>query len=209
MGEENGNWSKLDWLKTNQLSDARTGSLPASDESAHEPAAELRLPYRPKPGGTIVCLLLAGAMAWGMWEFAATNDRGLVVEGIFHVSPANATRIYQALAALVGVGVVLGVIFGVPRSFMRREIVLDYASITVPSNGLKLKQHRIEFAQITGMRLTKLHGQRFLKLIHSGGSRTINVNWLAGDGDLDAIRNCIRDFARDWERAGEERSRSL
>jgi hypothetical protein len=179
-------WERLDWLQ----GDPAAPRPPLSSERIQyrppPPAARTEIDYRPPIGRIVLGVVLSCVGGLFMAHEARTNDRGMIINGLIELSPHGATVLkWVVSAALFALGA--GLLLLVPRGLIRRQIVLDADSITIPSHGLSRRQHRIEREDIRGVQVTQYYKMRYLRIRHHGGVRAINSTWLPHEEDLDTI----------------------
>jgi hypothetical protein len=100
----------------------------------------------------------------------ATNDRGLILNGLLEFGAAGATAFYCTLGVL-SLMFVLSAVLGVAHGLIRRPVLIvadDY--ITVPGTFLRRRENRIVLSQITAASIQKIYGQQLLT-VWSGASK--------------------------------------
>jgi hypothetical protein len=90
---------------------------------------ELRRPYGQL---ALASLLFAGCAAF-LWHRAATNDRGLIINGLIELGPGSADIFYAVLTALSLGFVILGALslLGI-KQLRHYRLVVDDESISLP-----------------------------------------------------------------------------
>ena len=81
----------------------------------------LEYPYKARPGPMLVAMAFFGACAAEMAHAAVTNDRGLILDGIFSFSVRGATVFYWCVAA-VSMVIVLVAIMALAMDFTPRFV---------------------------------------------------------------------------------------
>ena len=84
-------WAKLDWLK----GDGAPPPLQSTARTQPERPKRVTLEYKPPPGKLGVVIVVCVAAALFMQDVAATNDRGLVINGLIHLGTRSATIFYR------------------------------------------------------------------------------------------------------------------
>lgn len=152
--------------------------------------------YRPRWTIILLCVLFFGAGAAFMGAKAAGNDRGLILNGILELSPAGATIFYWVISALCLAFVALAAVMAVVRLMIPQRITLSEKSITVPRSRWSSEEVVIPYATISECNLSEVSGQRFVKIVHPGGTVTLTASMLPRNEDFDEICSALRQAAR-------------
>ncbi|HEY5924951.1 MAG TPA: hypothetical protein VIV11_24890 [Kofleriaceae bacterium] len=151
-----------------------------------------RYPVRPKTGTMVLCALFFGVCALVLFWQALTNQRGLVIEGIFHLGPGGARVFYGVLCALSLGFVVIAIVVLVIYAGKTHEVVVDDDSLTTPGPLWRLNATRTaRFADVTKVREQKMSGQHFLTLVTPSSKVWIAKGHLP-DGAFDEIVAFVR-----------------
>lgn len=145
-----------------------------------------RFAYKPK---TLTMILAGGFFllcAVALFYRAASNDRGLVLNGIITMDQAGATTFYFVLASLSAVMSVGGIVGFVQSLKGAGFVVLDDAGVGFPGN-LGQKPVRIAYDAIKRIELGGAYRQRWLYIFHTGGRHAIMSSMLANAAQLDEI----------------------
>lgn len=145
-----------------------------------------RFAYKPK---TLTMLLAGGffALCAVVLVFrAASNDRGLILNGIINMDQGSATMFYYVLAGL-GALMAAGGLVGFVQSLRGPGFVeLDETGVSFPGN-LGQKPVRIAYDAITQLQPGGAYKQRWLYIHHGGKRHAIMSSMLAKAGQLDEI----------------------
>lgn len=145
-----------------------------------------RFAYKPK---TLTMILAGGFFALGAVVLAfraASNDRGLILNGIINMDQGGATTFYYMLAGL-GALMSVGGFIGFVHSLRGPKFVeLDETGIAFPGN-LGQKPVRIAYDAIKRLEQGGAYRQRWLYIFHTGGRHAIMSSMLANAGQLDEI----------------------
>ena len=179
-GDTKNRWEQLDWLKGDGPSPPPRAGMPTPEPPRTE------IDYRPPVGKLLLGAALAVLGAIFMGHLAQTNDCGLIINGIVELSSSGATWFYWAVGGVMLAFVVAALLL-VPRSMVRRPIVIESDSITLPSRGYSRRTYRIGRDDIRAVTVTQYQKMRYIKIHHLGGVRPINSTWLPHEGDADTI----------------------
>lgn len=145
---------------------------------------------RPSSAGLVLGLLAFAAMAVFFVWLAETDKRGLVLNGLIHLSPGAAAVFYQVLAGVIALFVLVGasalftvLVFGVP------DVVVGPDSVSFPVGFPVKRPFVLPLAEIEGLSRSEVHGQRFLMLHTSRKKHWIPLNWLASDAAREQFEN--------------------
>ncbi len=147
---------------------------------------DMRFAYKPKTLTMILAggffLLCAVALAFR----AASNDRGLILNGIINLDQGGATTFYYVLAGLAALMSVGGFIGFVQSLKGPGFVVLDETGVGFPGN-LGQKPVRIAYDAIKRLERGGAYRQRWLYIFHTGGRHAIMSSMLANAAQLDEI----------------------
>jgi hypothetical protein len=114
-----------------------------------------------------------------MARAAATNDRGLVIDAIIHLSPENACTFYLVLAGASFAFVLALLFYILPQNFIPRFIILHSNAITLPGAAFDRSHYKVAPGEITHFKLTVVKNRRFLKIYISDRTFPVNPMWLS------------------------------
>ena len=149
--------------------------------------SELRIPYKPNKVIFILATSLFGVCAGIMGKVAATNDRGLILNGLLEFSPQGATIFYWVITAAALGFVVAGTLALVNSMFSNREIVVTNDSITSPKNGLSKQNVTVNFSDITGINMRTIQKTKILSIEHVGGKLSIPNSMLPSKASFEDL----------------------
>lgn len=154
-----------------------------------------RFAYKPKT----LTMILAGVFfllcAVALFFRAASNDSGLILNGIIEMDQGSATIFYYVLAVLALV-MAAGGVFGFVTSLGGpRFLVLDDTGVEIPGNASR-KPVRIAYTAITGLQPGGAYKQRWVYVVHTGGRQAIMGSMLANAAQLDEIANLLAERVR-------------
>lgn len=155
----------------------------------------MRFAYKPK---TLTMILAGGfflACAVVLVFRAASNDRGLILNGIIDMDQAGATTFYYVLAGLAAVMSAGGIIGFVQSLKGPGFVVLDETGVAFPGN-LGQKPVRIAYDAIKRLEQGGAYRQRWLYIFHTGGRHAIMSSMLAKAAQLDEIETLLAERMR-------------
>lgn len=154
-----------------------------------------RFAYKPKTLTMILAGLFFLLCAGVLFYSAATNDAGLILNGIIEMDQGSATMFYYVLAGL-SLLMAAGGVFGFVTSLSGpRFVVLDDTGVEIPGTAGR-KPVRIAYDAITGLQPGGAYKQRWLYVIHTGGRQAIMGSMLAKAAQLDEIANLLAERVR-------------
>jgi hypothetical protein len=178
-----------------------TGTLLATilpDQPQTESSAigdEKRLRYSLSAVQFIAAVLFFGLGGLFMAYKAATNHRGLVIDGIIHFSPDGASTFDFIISAVSFAFVGFAIFYVLPQMFISRTIILGRDTITLPGGGFDKSHYRVTPAEIVSAKLTVIRGRRFLKIYTAERNYSINATWLDNPGELSEILRWLQTCA--------------
>ena len=98
-----------------------------------------KIPYRPRWTVVVGSGVFFAVCALVIAQEAATNDRGLILEGIFRFSPHGATVFYWVLAGLSALFVLAALFLAVARLSTDRYLQLESDALILPHGFLQTK----------------------------------------------------------------------
>jgi hypothetical protein len=104
---------------------------------------------------------------------AATNERGMTIEGFIRLDKDAATKVLWGLAVGSLLFVLAAMAVGVRRLVRPRILLVDSKGLFLPHGFLQHQQSRIDFSEILLITELQQHGQTFLKL--KTGPRTFSI----------------------------------
>lgn len=150
-----------------------------SNSSDHPAVNERRYAYAPGFFMLIVGVIFFGGGGLMMAHAAATNQRGLIIDGIIHLSPEHACTFYLMIAAGCFCFVSVLLVYTLPQNFIARRIVLGDDAITLPGSGFDTAHYELSPAEITSFKINVVKNRRFLKIYAADRSFPVNPMWLA------------------------------
>lgn len=155
----------------------------------------LRYRYVPRLAPMLAALSFFGAcLIFYVWR-SATNDRGLIINGLLELERDGATVFFGSLA-VASAGFVLVGLWGVStRVRAPSYLVLDEKSLSIPSR-FRRKARTIPYAAIQDIQLLNVQGQSMLQIATESGKVTVAAIMLASDAQLREVGAAIRDRVR-------------
>lgn len=147
--------------------------------------------YRPRWTGISLAGLFFGVCSIFFFHRATTNDRGLVLNGIFHFETGGATVFYWGLFALSLGFVFAALLMILVRLTSRQVLELTTEHIVIPRSrfGRTSTPWTISLHEIEGVEVTEVYGQKFAYLAYPQGRAIIVASMLPEDKDFDSILN--------------------
>ena len=120
--------------------------------------------YKPKATTTLICILFFGLCTAVLGVKAASNDRGLILNGILTFSEQGASIFYWILTALSFGFVVIGLLVIIQRATGTLNLELSENELKIPSGFFKKTMTQVSLSDVTGISELEVHGQKFLYL---------------------------------------------
>ena len=152
---------------------------------------DVRFPYKPKSFVLLLSSTFFVACASISGYIALTNDRGLILNNIFEFSTEGATIFYWCLTATSCVFVIIGAIALYSGLTTKKEIVLTDNKIMSPKSGISNKIVSILYSEITDVNIQSVQKQRFLNILHSGGTLSIPQSMLTNKQAFEELTSLV------------------
>jgi hypothetical protein len=123
----------------------------------------------------LTAFLFFGAGALLLANEAMTNDRGLILNGIFHFDVEGATKFYWWATALCGVMAAIGlmnILFGLVSN---QRLELSETELSAPKSLFSLSNTIVPLSSITRLELRTVRKQHFLRVHHRKGMLSISA----------------------------------
>jgi hypothetical protein len=148
--------------------------------------------YRPKWGNIFLSLILFTSLGgYGAWA-AATDTRGMIINHVIELDPAEATAFRWVMAVACLLGVPLSVAAAVHRLCMNQRVVLSEAAVILPASPWSGEERLVPYAEIEQLRLLVQNTQAYLEVKYRGGKFTIAAAMLEEPRDFDEISGHLR-----------------
>jgi hypothetical protein len=155
----------------------------------------LRYRYVPRLAPMLAALSFFGAcLVFYVWR-TATNDRGLIINGLLELERDGATVFFATLAVASAGFVLIGVWAVSTRMRAPSYLVLDEESLSIPSR-FRRKARTVPYAAIRDIQLLNVQGQSMLQLATDSDKLTIAAIMLTSDAQLREVGAAIRDRVR-------------
>jgi len=151
----------------------------------------LEYPYAAKPRSILLAIGFFVACAAVFVRAAATNDRGLIIEGLITLSTPRATIAYWCMAAVSMVFVAAGAAGLMSNRRGPRVVRLTATELQAPKSAFARQPTVVRLDDVRGVALREIHRQRMLTVAHSGGSLTITQSMLPGRAEFDALSEAL------------------
>jgi hypothetical protein len=166
------------------------GELSVRHQTRGASMAAMRFAYKQKTLTMALAAVFFVLCAVALFFRAASNDSGLILNGIIEMDQGSASIFYYVLAGLSAV-MAAGGVFGFATSMGEpRFVVLDDTGVEIPGYAGR-KPVRIAYDAITGLQPGGAYKQRWIYVVHRGGRQAIMGSMLANAGQLDEIGDLL------------------
>ncbi|MBC7796864.1 MAG: hypothetical protein H7Z37_08330 [Pyrinomonadaceae bacterium] len=142
--------------------------------------------YKPK----LWVLFLAGgffALGIPISIYAASENRGLIINGIITLSPYQAGIFWLIIGAACAVFVLLAVLTVATRFVFKQRIALSSTALIMPKSRFSGVEKLIEYKDINSLSVSTIQGQTFLYVLHSSGKDTIAASMMPSRATFDDL----------------------
>jgi hypothetical protein len=152
--------------------------------------------YKPKWTHIVFCALFFGLGAVVLGVKAASNDRGLIINGMIELGPDGATMFYWILC-MCGVGfVAISAFLAYHRLTLHQRLTLGPAAVIFPESRWSADEKVIAYRDISALSTDRIHGQQFLYITHLRGTYTIMASMLPSKAAFDEVCEFLEDKVR-------------
>jgi len=137
--------------------------------------------YSGHPGILIIGSVFGGVGGAFMWNHAASNRVGVIINGLIELGPENATRFYYLIAIMAFAIAALAIFLGIPSLFIHRQITLSDDSITLPGWGFSTAHYTVSPKDIASVSFSAYRQYRFITIWTRIGKFGVNSGSLADD----------------------------
>jgi hypothetical protein len=126
---------------------------------------------------------------------AATNDRGLIINGFIELGTGGATAFFAIFAVASAVFVAAGLWAITARFRAPSYLLLEEDRLEIPSRWGR-RPRTVRYSEIRDIQLLNVQGQSLLQLATDAGRVTLAAMMLASDAQLREIGATLRDRVR-------------
>jgi hypothetical protein len=137
-----------------------------------------KIPYTPGWTFIIGSGLFFAVCGASLAEEASTNDRGLVLEGIFHFSPQGATVSYWVLAGFSALFVLTTILLAGVRITISPFLEITSDAVIIPHGFLLRKTSRVQYSTIAALSEIVVKRHKLLRIRTPTGKFAINSSLL-------------------------------
>ncbi len=149
--------------------------------------------YTPRWGVTIACATFFGICGFVIRAEAASNDRGLNINGIVELSAREATTFYWILSWLSFGFVAFAALMLIIRVLNPQKLVLTHDGLYAPKWAWSRTPTFIAYQDVVAVSSFAVSGQEFLKIVHVGGKQNVTASLLESK---DAFEEFCQELSR-------------
>ena len=153
----------------------------------------LEYPYRPNLWKALAGIAFFGVCAASMGYAATTNDRGLILDGVFTFSPAGATVFYWCIAVAAVLFVLLAVYTLVASSANPGVVRLTATELSMPSRGFVGKPTSVALSDLLQISVQTVSKQRLLIVAHRAGKLSVAQSMLPSAEAFEKLHAALTD----------------
>jgi hypothetical protein len=147
----------------------------------------LKYAYKPKITTMAFGVLFFGACSvWG-YHMAASNDRGLIIDGLISLDTGQATVFHWGIFAAAAMMALLGLLALVKGMTSTHALVMDETAIRFPKWGLGDRIVTIRYRDIMAMSILQVKSTRMLMIQYTGGKASIGQGMLPSPAIFDKV----------------------
>lgn len=147
----------------------------------------LKYAYKPKVTTMILGVIFFGVCSAVLYNEAATNDRGIIIDRIITLDAWQATIFFWGLCG-ASVVMTLGALLGIVKGMIStHNLVMDDLTIRFPKSGLSDVLVTIPYRDISDMTMVQMRSQRWLRIAYSGKKVNLNRSMLPNNAAFDRV----------------------
>jgi len=147
--------------------------------------------YKPKPWVMLAATLFFAGIGAFLANEALTNERGLVIQRVIHLSPQGATITYWCLAVVSALFVLAGLAGFIAGLVSRQCLRLTSTEISAPKFAWSRTNTIVRLKEITEISVQSVQNQRFLNLRYRGGKLSITQSFLPTPAAFEELHRAI------------------
>jgi hypothetical protein len=151
----------------------------------------LEYPYKAKPASMLAGIAFFGACAVVGVSLAVTNDRGLILNGIFRFSANGATIFYWCLAAASMLFVLVAILALTMNLTTPRFVRLTSSELSFPPYGFARQPVVIALSDITQVTIQTIQRHQFLNIHHRNGKSTLSKSMLPNSDAFEKLNAAL------------------
>lgn len=148
---------------------------------------ESTYPYKPRLSGSLLGILLFIASAVFLGFRAATNERTLIINRMFYLSPENARTFYGVFSGFAILIALVMIGFLIIGSTSNRRIRLTGDQVITPKNFINNAVVAIPYRTILKLQVNTLGRHRMLVITYATGNVTILESFLPDKRSFDEL----------------------
>lgn len=163
----------------------------------------LKYAYKPKIMTMMLGVIFFGACSAVLYNEAATNDRGVIIDHIITLDTGQATLFFWCLfgaSVVMTLGALLGVVKGMTST---HTLIMDDSTIRFPKSPLSDTLVTVPFRDITDMTMVQMRNQRWLRITYSGKKVNLNRSMLPNNAVFDKVCNALAERVESARRVSE------
>ena len=154
-------------------------------------AGDREFAYRPRWSVIVGGALFFSACFFVLRSQAASNNRGLVINGLIELSPANATRFYVSLCWLSFGFVAISIFLLMVRLTNAQKLRLTNDGLHAPKRAWSRQPMFIAYTDVLSMETVRVSRQTFLKIVHSRGKLNVAGSMLESQDAFDQFGDAL------------------
>ncbi|MBW2242657.1 MAG: hypothetical protein JRH01_11790 [Deltaproteobacteria bacterium] len=145
-------------------------------------------PLRLSPGRAIGFIGPSIALTLGFLTLALTNQKGLILQGVLKLTPANATLFYSVVSAWMGLAIFpTACALAWKRIWLSQRVGFVEEGILLPSGFWSADEVLIPYLQLAEAAVVEIGSERLLTLSFPGRCFRIGSSWLPSEQAFDQV----------------------
>lgn len=143
--------------------------------------------YKPKWWIILLCGAMFGFATVFFVRDALSNDRGLIINRLIELSEYGATIFYWVFAFFSFCFVLAIFAATYHRIKYHQRIAFTQSEIVVPASRWSASEKSIKYADISSLSVSKINGQKFLRINYSDSKSVISSSMLSSSKIFDEV----------------------
>ncbi|MBC3875483.1 hypothetical protein [Undibacterium flavidum] len=151
----------------------------------------IRFKYKPKFLRLLFAILVFALLSYLSINDAIHNDRGLVINNIFHFSRRGATVLYSFFALCFTLIFFISIIFFYTNITTKKEIYVFDSQVNLPKSAFSSEMISIKYKHILSLKMRTLEKQRSLLIEHINGTTVISEEMLENKAAFEKLTHYL------------------
>lgn len=147
----------------------------------------IRFKYRPRFLRLFFLILVLALLSYLAINDAIHNDRGLIINNIFHFSRRGATVFYSIIGLFLSVALFILIALFYTNITTKKEIFVFDSQINLPKSAFSSEMISVKYKHILSLKLRTIKKQRSILIEHRNGTTVIGEDMLENKAAFESL----------------------